>query len=251
MADIFLSYVREDLKRAKVVVCALQENGWTVWWDRYLAPGPPFRQVIGREFEAATCVVVLWSTQSVDSEFVLDEAELAKERQVLVSAKIDRVRLPLGFGQRTVANLVGWTGDTTVDEFRLLVRGITELVPPKARPAVTSPPVQPRSKLSTASHPKRAEAKDFGFPQRMHSKRQVVGIFNLVELTALNSNRDLIQAVSTLEIELDMALSTEFYGSSAESVGEMQPVDLTGWCPALGKPRVFHSPTGPTNADPF
>ena len=42
-----------------------------------------------------------------------------------------------------------------------------------------------------------------------------------------------------------------FYGSSAESVGEMQPVDLTGWCPALGKPRVFHSPTGPTNADPF
>ena len=40
-------------------------------------------------------------------------------------------------------------------------------------------------------------------------------------------------------------------GSSAESVGEMQPVDLTGWCPALGKPRVFHSPTGPTNADPF
>ena len=41
------------------------------------------------------------------------------------------------------------------------------------------------------------------------------------------------------------------YGSSAESVGEMQPVDLTGWCPALGKPRVFHSPTGPTNADPF
>ena len=41
------------------------------------------------------------------------------------------------------------------------------------------------------------------------------------------------------------------WGSSAESVGEMQPVDLTGWCPALGKPRVFHSPTGPTNADPF
>ena len=49
----------------------------------------------------------------------------------------------------------------------------------------------------------------------------------------------------------DAASLHQRFGSSAESVGEMQPVDLTGWCPALGKPRVFHSPTGPTNADPF
>ena len=60
--------------------------------------------------------------------------------------------------------------------------------------------------------------------------------------------------VSKLATEIlspDAFKDLEAFGSSAESVGEMQPVDLTGWCPALGKPRVFHSPTGPTNADPF
>ena len=55
------------------------------------------------------------------------------------------------------------------------------------------------------------ERGDFGYPYKKHSKKQVVGIFDLVGFTALDSNRDLVQAVSTLEIELDMALSTEFY----------------------------------------
>ena len=44
-------------------------------WDRSLRPGPRFRQVIAQQLAEAKCVVVLWSTLSVDSEFVFDEAE--------------------------------------------------------------------------------------------------------------------------------------------------------------------------------
>ncbi len=38
MADIFLSYVQEDRERAKVLVRALEQKGWSVWWFRTLNP---------------------------------------------------------------------------------------------------------------------------------------------------------------------------------------------------------------------
>ena len=58
MADIFLSYVREDLERAKVLVQALEEQGWRVWWDRTITPGQSFKAVIARALDDARCAVV-------------------------------------------------------------------------------------------------------------------------------------------------------------------------------------------------
>ena len=57
----------------------------------------------------------------------------------------------------------------------------------------------------------KAERGDFGFPQKKHVKRQVVGIFDLVEFTELDSNKDLVQAVSMLQNELEMSLTPEFF----------------------------------------
>ena len=33
MADIFLSYKREDREKVRPLVEALQTKGWSVWWD--------------------------------------------------------------------------------------------------------------------------------------------------------------------------------------------------------------------------
>ena len=57
----------------------------------------------------------------------------------------------------------------------------------------------------------KAERGDFGFPQKKHVKRQVVGIFDLVEFAELDSNKDLVQAVSMLQNELEMSLTPEFF----------------------------------------
>lgn len=38
MADVFLSYKREDRLRAEPIVQALRAGGLSVWWDQALTP---------------------------------------------------------------------------------------------------------------------------------------------------------------------------------------------------------------------
>lgn len=128
MADIFLSYARDDREKAESLAQALQEAGWSVWWDRSILPGTSYEQIIERELSSASSVVVLWSVAASQSNWVRDEATLAQSRHVLVSALIDDTELPLGFRQQQTANLAAWTGATSDPEFQLLAEGIATLV---------------------------------------------------------------------------------------------------------------------------
>lgn len=131
MADIFLSYKREDRDRAQRVEAALQAHGLDVFWDHELLPSTvPYRVALGQELDRARCVLVLWSHRSVDSEWVLDEATQGKEGGKLVCARIDDVKMPLGFRQLQAADLTAWDGDTQADVFQQLVLGIGQLFSP-------------------------------------------------------------------------------------------------------------------------
>ena len=128
MADVFISYARDDEPKARQLVNALTARGWDVWWDRHITPGGDFSGIIQHQLEHATCVVVLWSKASTASEYVRDEATVAKERAALVPALIDDVRPPLGFRQRQVANLARWSGDIHDPEYLSLIDAIDQLV---------------------------------------------------------------------------------------------------------------------------
>jgi membrane-associated phospholipid phosphatase len=129
MADIFLSYSRQDLPRARQFEHALEQCGWNVFWDRELLPGEGYRRAIEHELKQAHCVIVLWSHTSVDSEWVIDEAESGKQNGRLVSVRIDEVEMPLGFRQLQAATLVDWQGEVEHAEFQLLTRRLQALVP--------------------------------------------------------------------------------------------------------------------------
>jgi hypothetical protein len=64
MADIFISYASEDRPRVEPIAKALEEHGWSVWWDRTIPPGKSFDEAIEEAITAAKCVVVLWSDKS-------------------------------------------------------------------------------------------------------------------------------------------------------------------------------------------
>ena len=70
MSDIFLSYASQDRERVKPIVEALALQGWSVWWDRKIPFGKTFDQIIEEALDAAYCVVVVWSRNSVISEWV-------------------------------------------------------------------------------------------------------------------------------------------------------------------------------------
>ena len=43
MADIVLSYARENRRQAESLARALEDAGWSVWWDREILPGAELR----------------------------------------------------------------------------------------------------------------------------------------------------------------------------------------------------------------
>jgi TolB-like protein/tetratricopeptide (TPR) repeat protein len=98
-ASVFVSYARKDQKKARLIVSAIEEAGYTVWWDDALAPGERFSDHIKGALDGALAVVVLWSETSIGSHWVLDEAAHGRDRNRLVPLSIDGSEPPLGFGQ--------------------------------------------------------------------------------------------------------------------------------------------------------
>lgn len=128
MSDIFISYKRDDRPRAKLVARKLEEQGFSVWWDRNIPPGKSFDRVIQEALDQAQCVLVLWSEASVASDWVKEEAEKGASRGILVPVLIDDVPIPLGFGRLQTANLVGWQGEKEHPEFVQVTRSIQRIV---------------------------------------------------------------------------------------------------------------------------
>jgi TIR domain len=107
MSDIFVSYANEDRLKAQILVQALEARGWSIFWDRKIPVGRTWHDSIGRELSEARCVVVLWSNASVESEWVREEADDARQRGVLMPVRIDNIQPPIGFRGIQAANLIG------------------------------------------------------------------------------------------------------------------------------------------------
>ena len=97
MADVFISYAREDRAHAERLADALTGRGVAVWWDRALKGGAAFHDEIERELEAATRVIVLWSDDARRSHWVRDEAGFAQEAEKLSPLCLNGCLPPLGF----------------------------------------------------------------------------------------------------------------------------------------------------------
>ena len=133
MADVFISYKREDRELAERLAHALEQLGFDVWWDFDLLAGDKYRRVIREVIDKCSAAIVLWSGKSVESDFVMDEASHAKNRGKLCPARIDEVDLPFGFGQTHTDDLIGWDGELTHAGFQGLVRSLETRVGRKAK----------------------------------------------------------------------------------------------------------------------
>lgn len=152
MSDIFLSYASDDVERVRPLVHALERHGWTVWWDRTSIPvGQTFDQVIETALDAARCVIVVWSSASVQSDWVKAEAEDSRQRGILIPVAIEtELRLPLSFRFIQTAQLAGWQGDESHDEFRKVVTAVTEHIGPPAAAESEGEPVEPPDETQSA-----------------------------------------------------------------------------------------------------
>ena len=129
MSDIFISYATADRERVKPVVSALEQRGWSVWWDRTILPGENWEDVIQSALDEAWCVIVLWSRESTKSSWVRSEADEGMRRRVLIPALLDDVKMPLAFRGIQAANLVAWTGELSHAGFQQLTEAVAKVCP--------------------------------------------------------------------------------------------------------------------------
>lgn len=128
MTDIFLSYTKRDRDTARRVTKALGSAGWSVWWDRRIPVGKTWRDVLGHALEDSRCVVVLWSAESIKSEWVCEEATEGRRLGKLFPVMIEAVRPPAGFREIQAADLTGWDGSPDFDGLRILLSDIESLL---------------------------------------------------------------------------------------------------------------------------
>jgi tetratricopeptide (TPR) repeat protein len=135
MADLFLSYSRQDSERARSLVLALERAGHSVWSDQQIKGGGQFSKKIEQALECADAVIVLWSANSVESAWVRDEAAAGRDSGRLIPVSIDGTKAPLGFREYQTIALAGGKirGDST--SVRAILEAVAELT--------DSPPLQP------------------------------------------------------------------------------------------------------------
>lgn len=128
MASVFLSYDREDIGKARPIAATLEKAGHFVWWDQHIKGGAQYSKEIEQALKLADAVVVLWSSHSVDSPWVRDEAAAGRDNGRLVPVSLDRTEPPLGFRQYQTIGLWAWKGSKRSPQFQQLLEAIEQIV---------------------------------------------------------------------------------------------------------------------------
>ena len=110
MASLFLSYSRDDISRVGQLAAALNRDGHKVWWDRQISGGQEFADAIEQALKSADVVIVCWTSRSVRSAWVRDEAGVGRDGGRLVPVTLDGCPPPLGFRQYQTIDLSRWSG---------------------------------------------------------------------------------------------------------------------------------------------
>lgn len=152
MADVFLSYARQDVDTARRFAEAFQASGFSVWWDDALRSGETFDETIERALSEAKSVVVLWSPTSVASRWVRAEATQADRNRMLLPVMIEPCQRPIIFELTHTADFTHWRGSRDDRVWQVLVADVRRLVEAQAAPRGPAAGLEPAIGAAENSH---------------------------------------------------------------------------------------------------
>jgi adenylate cyclase len=128
MSDIFISYARSTETQAMQIAQVLRGLGYGVWRDDQIPAHRDFAKVIEERLSASKAVVVIWSEDAIESEWVRSEANRARADRKLIQLRVDGCRPPMPFDQIQCADLVGWTGEQDHPGWMKVTASVGDLV---------------------------------------------------------------------------------------------------------------------------
>lgn len=111
MGEVFISYKQEERERMRPVAEGLRALGVDAWFDERLQPDRSFTEEIQEVMNGCRAQIVCWSPAAAASEWVRGEAEVARQRGVLVAVMVEPCALPPPFNMHHAENLSTWNGE--------------------------------------------------------------------------------------------------------------------------------------------
>jgi uncharacterized membrane protein YhaH (DUF805 family) len=160
MADVFISYSREDRPHADQVARGLAALGLEAFWDTEIPPGQTWADYIEGKLSQCKAVVVLWSEHSTKSQWVREEARMGRDKSKLIPAMLDGTPPPFGFGEVQAANLSTWRGEADHPEWVRLSSAVRNVVGVPSGPPAPQAAPQPSYTPPPAPQPQTVYASD-------------------------------------------------------------------------------------------
>lgn len=237
--DIFLSYAREDSATASELARVLEADGCSVWWERTNSRASDGEIDSVEALSTAKAVVVLWSTFSVSSSRVKDEAREAKASNRLIPILIEDARVPLSFRSLNPIDFREWPNQPAPHEmmkFKSMVsRTLDSGIPgQKVRNLATSDgmslSVRVASHMATARSGSDADAKHTDFSQAI--ERCITDIFLDILKTlpdTVDSKIDsyIQQLANTLRTPVVIRSNVDFSLMSIKNIRSINPGKVT------------------------
>src|SRR5262245_53568807 len=128
MADLFISYKREERDAVQIIADTLGDLKVDVWFDRRLTVGGSFDEEIARALRDAKAVLTCWTPAAIASEWVRAEASMAREGDRLVACFLQPTALIPPFNLTHAEDLSAWAGQRDDPAWLKVLDRIGELV---------------------------------------------------------------------------------------------------------------------------
>ena len=239
MADIFISYKREDREWAKALAAVLERQGWSVWWDARIRGGSRFGKVISAELAKARCVIVLWSNRSIDSEWVLDEAQEGKNRDILVPLFIEKVTPPMGFRRIHALDFVGWSKSGDDHRIHSLVEDLNyilgpppiQTIPPQNKAKIKKKPNEvqkPHQAIEQKGTSSKESVQQELITERRRSKQRVKGVQASSHTPVIQNDHSVKSQVNLQQASSERSLRAKWVGG-ALGVAVLIAIGFSNW----------------------
>ena len=128
MADVFISYQRQERDAVEIVAEKLKALKFDVWFDEALRSGGSFDQDIADNLKAAKAVLVCWTPAAIGSEWVRGESVMAHNEGKLVACFLEPTELIPPFNLVHAENLMAWAGQEDDQAWLNLISRLGEIV---------------------------------------------------------------------------------------------------------------------------
>jgi len=118
---VFISYKRRVRPQVERIAAALRAEGLEVWFDAALEAGTSFSAEISAQVRGASCILVCWTGDAFPqggdrNGWVLGEAQIGRERGVLVPVMLERCPLDPPWNTLHTEDLTGWLAKPGTDD---------------------------------------------------------------------------------------------------------------------------------------